>query len=94
MNLRAKTNKSAHIDDGMIQAGTRIRHSLAIGIQIERRPAILDPTGISARFFARQHSLGNILTERLQRAGNLTLADPVPGLHDVKWLLGLQTCTR
>ena len=77
----------------MIEAGTRIRHSLAMGIQIERRTAILDPTGISARSFARQHGLGNILTERLPWVGNLTVADPALRLHDVKWLPSLQTLT-
>ena len=93
MNLIAKTEKSTYIDEGMIEAGTRIRHSLAIGIQIERRTALLDPTGISARSFARQHSPWEHPHERLQRAVNLTVADPAPGLHDVKWLLSLQTCT-
>jgi hypothetical protein len=82
-----------HIDEGMIEAGTRIRHSLAMGIQIERRTAILDPTGISALSFASYIALGNILTERLQWTGNLAVADPAPGLHDVKWLLSLQICT-
>lgn len=93
VNLRAKTDKSAPIDEGMIEAGARIRNSLGIGIQIKRRTAILDPTGISTRSFARNIALGKILTDRLQRAGNLTVADPAPGLHDVKWLLSLQTCT-
>lgn len=64
VNLRAKTDKSAHIDEGMIEAGGRIRNSLGIGIQIKRRTAILDPTGISTRSFARNIALGNILTER------------------------------
>ena len=93
MNLRAKTDKSGHIDEGMIKAGTRIRNSLAIGIQIDTLNSYTRPNGISARSFARNIALGNILTERLQRAGNLTVADLAPGLYDLKWLLSLQTCT-
>ena len=92
VNLRTKTDKRAHIGEGIVEPDT------AVGDWYPDYPDRTSNSYIRPNSDLRAPSpdniaIGNILTERLQWARILTVADAAAGLHDVKWVLRLQICT-